>query len=230
MLVKDGRYMEPYIPEGIYSELRNTMDTRWRLVKGLNRIRNQVKRWISIYFPEFNQVFGNWEGKVALITLKEFPTPARVLERGTGRKEISRGIGKKRASRLVEAAKTTVGIRQGLGAAENELKCLLEEYRMLMRQYEKTMVLVEELALQVPGMEEILKIKGLGLITAAGFIAEVGDITRFEHPKQVQKLGGLSLKERKTQRKNNHQQTGAKAAAVNIVPGNNAAGGQKPRV
>jgi len=101
---------------------------------------------------------------------------------------------------------------------------------MLMRQYEKTMVLVEELALQVPGMEEILKIKGLGLITAAGFIAEVGDITRFEHPKQVQKLGGLSLKERKTQRKNNHQQTGAKAAAVNIVPGNNAAGGQKPRV
>ncbi|MDD4170582.1 MAG: IS110 family transposase [Desulfotomaculaceae bacterium] len=201
MLVKDGRYMEPYMPEGIYSELGNAMDTRWRLVKGLNRIRNQVKRWINIYFPEFNQVFGNWEGKAALITLREFSTPARVLERGMEgivaewRKEISRGIGKKRASRLVEAAKGTVGIRQGLGAAENELECLLEEYRMLLRQYERTMVLVEELALQVPGMEEILKIKGVGLIIAAGFVAEVGDITRFEHPKQVQKLAGLTLKE-----------------------------------
>jgi len=185
------------MPEGIYSELRNAMDTRWRLVKSLNRIRNQVKRWISIYFPEFNQVFGNWEGKAALITLREFPTPARALELGTEgiflewRKEISRGIGRKRASRLIEAAKVTVGMRQGLRAAENELKCLLEEYGVLMRQYERTMVLVEELALQVPGMEEILKIKGVGLITAAGFIAEVGDITRFEHPKQVQKLGGI---------------------------------------
>jgi len=57
------------------------------------------------------------------------------------------------------------------------------------------MVLVEELALQVPGMEGILKIKGVGLVIAAGFVAEVGDITRFEHPKQVQKLAGLTLKE-----------------------------------
>ncbi|AEF93635.1 transposase IS116/IS110/IS902 family protein [Desulfotomaculum nigrificans CO-1-SRB] len=201
MLVKDGRYMEPYIPEGIYSELRNAMDTRWRLVKGLNSIRNRVKRWISIYFPEFNQVFGDWEGKAALMVLKEFPTPARVLELGIGgivttwRKEISRAVGVKRAKRLVEAAKATVGMRQGLRAAENELKCLLEEYGVLMRQYERTMVLIEELTFQVPGVEEMLKIKGVGLITAAGFIAEVGDITRFEHPRQVQKLGGLSLKE-----------------------------------
>ena len=57
------------------------------------------------------------------------------------------------------------------------------------------MALIEQLTLQIPGMEEILKIKGVGLTTAAGFIAEVGDISRFEHPKQIQKLAGLSLKE-----------------------------------
>jgi len=53
MLVKDGRYMEPYIPTGIYRELRTAMDTRWQIIKQLNTIRNRVKRWISIYFPEF---------------------------------------------------------------------------------------------------------------------------------------------------------------------------------
>jgi len=201
MLVKDGRYMEPYMPEGIYSELRNAMDTRWRLVKGLITIRNRVKRWISIYFPEFNQVFGKWEGKAALMTLKEFPTPARILELGlegivaSWRREISRAVGVKRAKRLIEAAKGTVGIRQGLRAAENDLKSLLEEYDLLMRQYETTMALIEELALQVPGVDEMLKIKGVGLIIAAGFVAEVGDITRFKHPRQLQKLAGLNLKE-----------------------------------
>ncbi|WP_227767485.1 IS110 family transposase [Zhaonella formicivorans] len=201
MLVKDGRYMEPYIPEGIYSDLRNAMETRLRLVKQLNSIRNRVKRWISIYFPEFNRVFGDWEGKAAIVTLKEFPTRHKVLEKGvegivaSWRKEISRAVGVRRASQLVEAAKISVGVREGLRAAQNELATLLEEYEMLQRQYERTMALIEELAMQIPGIEEMLKIKGVGLIAAAGFIAEVGDITRFEHPKQVQKLAGLSLKE-----------------------------------
>ena len=40
----------------------------------------------------------------------------------------------------------------------------------------------------------MLGIKGIGLITVAGFIAEVGDINRFDHPKQIQKLAGLNLK------------------------------------
>jgi transposase len=201
MLVKDGRYMEPYMPEGIYSELRNAMDTRCRLVKGLIIIRNRVKRWISIYFPEFNQVFGKWEGKAVLMTLKEFPTSARILELGlegivaSWRRKISRAVGVKRAKRLIEAAKGSVGIRQGLRAAENDLKSLLEEYELLMGQYETTMALIEELAMQVHGVKEMLKIKGVGLIIAAGFVAEVGDITRFKHTKQLQKLAGLNLKE-----------------------------------
>jgi transposase len=201
VLVKDGRYMEPYIPEGIYSDIRNASDTRCRLVKQLNSIRNRVERWLSIYFPEFNDVFGSWEGKAAMMSLNEFPTPEKVVEKGdTGivacwRREITRGIGVKRAVNLVEAAKVSVGVRSGLRAAENELDCLLEEYAMLMRQYESSIELLEELVMKIPGVTEMLGIKGIGLITVAGFIAEVGDINRFEHPKQIQKLAGLNLKE-----------------------------------
>jgi len=201
MLVKDGRYMEPYIPEGIYGELRTAMETRWQIVKQLNAIRNRVKRWLSIYFPEFNQVFGKWEGKAALIVLRDFSTPAQILAKGLegiiGRwkQDKIRAVGRKRAIGLLEAARRSVGVRDGVRAAENDLIILLENYEMCMQQYERTMALVEELAKQIPGLEEILKIKGVGLITAAGFIAEVGDISRFEHPKQIQKLAGLSLKE-----------------------------------
>lgn len=57
------------------------------------------------------------------------------------------------------------------------------------------MNMVEQLVKQIPGLDEIVKIKGAGLITAAGFIAEVGDISRFEHPGQIQKLAGLNIKE-----------------------------------
>lgn len=201
MLVKDGRYIVPYIPEGVYGELRTAMNTREQIVKQLNIIKNRVKRWISIYFPEFNRVFGDWEGKAALIVLKEFPKPAKILEKGIDgivarwREDKIRAVGKKRASDLIEAAKNSVGVRDGHLAAGNELLTLLEDYTMRMRQYERTMALVEQFAVQIPAFKELLKIKGVGLVTAAGFIAEVGDISRFEHPKQIQKLAGLSLKE-----------------------------------
>jgi transposase len=201
MLVKDGRYIEPYIPEGVYKELRIAMDTRWQIVKQLNCIRNRVKRWLSIYFPEFNNVFGDWEGKAALIVLKEFATPVKVLSKGEDgiierwKKEKIRAVGQKRAKALVEAARTSVGIKQGLLAAENDLELLIETYELQMRHYDKTIALAETLTQQIPGMEQILHIKGVGLVTAAGFMAEVGDLSRFEHPRQIQKLAGLNLKE-----------------------------------
>ncbi len=95
----------------------------------------------------------------------------------------------------VDAARQSVGVRKGLIAAENDLLNMLENYKLQMKHYERTMNMVEQLVKQIPGLDEIVKIKGVGLITAAGFIAEVGDISRFEHPRQIQKLAGLNIKE-----------------------------------
>lgn len=201
MLVKDGRYMIPYIPEGIYSELRIAMESRWHLIKQLNAIRNRVKRWLSIYFPEFTTVFKIWEGKSALIALREFPTPAQVLLKGTDviverwKKDKIRAVGLKKTMQLVAAAKSSIGVQEGLQAAENDLTMLLEDYDMKMKQLDRLMAMVESLINQIPGINEVLKIKGIGLVMVAGFMAEVGDISRFDHPKQIQKLAGLNLKE-----------------------------------
>jgi|LSQX01.3.fsa_nt_gb transposase len=201
MLVKDGRYIEPYIPEGIYKELRTAMDIRWRLMEDLTAIRNRINRWINIYFPEYKEVFVDWEGKASLQILHECPTPVKVMEKGIdGIIAIWKGkgirtVGKKRAIRLVEAAKVSIGSKEGLVAAESELKILLEDYERKREQYERVMMLIEELARQIPGFDRLLEIKGIGIVTAAGFVAEVGDISRFAHPKQIQKLAGLSLKE-----------------------------------
>ncbi|WP_375372986.1 transposase [Clostridium estertheticum] len=51
----------------------------------------------------------------------------------------------------------------------------------------------EVLAFQVPGVKEMVSMKGVGIMTAAGFIAEVSDIKRFTHPSQIPKLAGLNL-------------------------------------
>lgn len=201
LLVKDGRYSEPYIPEGIYGELRLLMQSRWQIIKQLNAVRNRTQRWLSIYFPEFKNVFGSWEGKAALILLQEMPTPEQIVAQGTTaikarwQQDKIRGVGIKRAQAIVEAARKSIGVKNSLQAARNELSILLETYAMHQRHYESTMRVVEELVQQIPGIAEILKISGIGMATAAGFLAEVGDINRFSHSEQIQKLAGLNVAE-----------------------------------
>lgn len=201
LLVKDGRYSEPYIPEGVYSELRIVMESRWQIVKQLVSIRNRVQRWLSLYFPEFHTAFSSWEGKSALIILQEMPTPEDIIavgEEGILRRwqqDKIRGIGSKRAKLLVEAARNSIGIKAGIQGACQELSFLLETYALYQQQYQQTLETVEELTKQIPCIEEALKIPGIGLITIAGFVAEVGDVKRFTHPDQVQKLAGLNLAE-----------------------------------
>lgn len=198
-LVIEGRYSIPYIPEGIYSDIRIAMDMRESLNKSLIKVKNKVIQWLDKYFPEFNDVFSDWEGKAALITLKEFATPEKILSLSAEqillvwKKEVSRAVGIKRATKLVEAAKTSIGIKNGLNMAEKELRSILEQYELFTKQLEQLTFEIEELALQVPGVKELLTIKGIGIVTAAGFVGEVGDINRFSHPSQIQKLAGLNL-------------------------------------
>ena len=198
-LVIEGRYSEPYIPEGIYSDLRIAMDMKQSLGKNLNIIRNKVGQWLDKYFPEFNDVFADWQGKCALISLNKFSTPEEILSAGVQqifvewKMKIKQGVGIKKAVMLVESAKNSVGITEGLGMAKKELKLYLDQYELYIKQQEQLEIEIEYLALQIPGVKEALTIKGVGIMTAAGFVAEVGNIKRFTHPRQIQKLAGLGL-------------------------------------
>lgn len=52
---------------------------------------------------------------------------------------------------------------------------------------------IEETLKEIPYVDKLLGIKGIGLATVSGFIAEVGDIRRFDNPKQLQKLAGYAI-------------------------------------
>ncbi|WP_240503561.1 IS110 family transposase [Natranaerobius trueperi] len=43
--------------------------------------------------------------------------------------------------------------------------------------------------------EEMMSIPGVRMVTVAGFLAEVGNLSNYQHPRQIQKLAGLNLKE-----------------------------------
>ena len=88
-----------------------------------------------------------------------------------------------------------MGCTEGSGAARMEIRLLLEDYHTKKAQYDSVMAAVEELCMQIPAVQKLLAIKGIGILTVAGFFAEVGDLGRFQSPKQIQKLAGLAIRE-----------------------------------
>ena len=72
---------------------------------------------------------------------------------------------------------------------------LLEDYESRNICLQEVMTLIEGLVKQIPMAEKLLEIKGVGIKTVSGFLAEVGDISRFNTPKELQKLAGLALVE-----------------------------------
>jgi transposase len=200
-LVIEGRYIEPYIPEGIYADLRIATSNRYRLVKELNGLKNRIERWLKIYFPEYKDCFGSPYGKGSMVVLGNAPLPVDLLKLGVDeinqlwREQKVRAVGIKRAKALYGAAKRSVGKKDGSRMARLEIEMLLEDYKRKMEQHDKVIGIIEALCIDIPEVEKILKIKGIGLVSIAGFFAEIGDIRRFESPKQIQKLAGLAIKE-----------------------------------
>ena len=199
-LVVDGRYSYPYLPEGIYADLREAISSRERIVKELNAITNRIKRWLKIYFPEYLVVYKNFSAESGLTVLESAPLPQDIIQLGPEgvnqlwRDKKLRAVGMKRALTLVEAAHNSIGLPGG-SCARMELQLLLEDFRTKQIQLEKITEVLEVETLSVPHADKLLVIKGVGLITVAGFLAEVGDIRRFDSPKQIQKLAGLEVKE-----------------------------------
>lgn len=201
MLVKDGRYQIPYMPKGKYAELRKANNLREEWLKKIWAIKNKVQRWLDTYFPEFLDVFSDWEGKAAVMTLEKMGLPDKIAAKTADeivliwREEVKRAVGIKRAQKLIDIAGSSVGIREGLKMAEYEIRLLLKEYREVRAIMDGLEKQLEEIVLTIPGAERMLEVKGIGIKTVAGFLAEVGDITRFSHPDQIIKLAGLNLRE-----------------------------------
>ena len=200
-LVTEGRYSAPYTPDGVYADLRIMVANRKRLIREMTQIKNRFARWFAIYFPEYTDVFGDYEAQSSMLLLKKVCTPEAIVELGAEkinqiwRDAKLRAVGMKRATTLCETAKRSIGLKKGSSAARYEMKLLLEDYEYKKAQLDAVMEEIEKLCRKIPESEQMLAIKGIGVITVAGFLAEVGDVRRFESPRQIQKLAGLSLRE-----------------------------------
>ena len=200
-LVHEGRYSMPYLPEGTYAELRNLNNLRLMNTEEKTRCMNRLNRWLSIYFPEYGKVFKDVCGTGSLLLLEQAALPEDIISLGADginkiwRAAKLRGTGYDKALKIVSAARYSIGRTEGLLIARKEIQWEVEQIRSYLKWDAEISALIEDMAGKLPYIENILMIKGLGIRTITGILAEIGDITRFTDVKPVQKLAGLALVE-----------------------------------
>jgi transposase len=196
-----GHALTVVVPKGPAAELRRLTQARQRASKNRTAMVNQLHHLIFVVFPEFMQIIKKITSKSSLYLLKNHPSPEDIVDLGFENlqsllKKISFGqLKQSQAKALFEAAINTAGIDDGKESLFIEIRYLvtcIERESEFMDHLEKQMSLYLK---QIPYSQSILSIKGIGEVTVAGLIGEVGDFRQFKTISEIMKLAGLDLYE-----------------------------------
>ena len=198
-LVKDGNYGMPYLPEDVYAEIRRLSTLRDQLTEDRIRYVNRLHREMTIYFPEYKDAFGKIDGIFTLTVLKEAPFPEDILALGEDGirnlwKEAGlKGCGYRQASTIQSFAEGSVGLKQGVSSGKMAVQFFAEEIIRLKEKLKEIEAKLSGKCKEIPHAEKLQEIGGIGKDILPGILAEIGDISRFDDAREIQKLAGLSL-------------------------------------
>ena len=194
-----GHALTLVVPKGPAADLRRLTHARERVIKGRTAALNQLQDLIFVIFPEFLQIMKGISTKTAFYLIKNHPTAESIVALGleslkTLIRTTSRGkLGPQRGEELFHAAQGCVGVQEGKRSILLEIEYLISQIgtdNLFVATSEKQM---GEYLEEIPYSHSILSIKGIGKVTAAGLIGEVGDFREFGTISEITKLAGLDL-------------------------------------
>ncbi len=200
-VIRIGHALSVVVPEGDAAYLRRLNNARERHIRERTALLNQLQQFVFLIFPEFTRIIKTIYSKTALHILKKYTTPAKVCSakiEKLGEEMRRRSMGKfgvAHATALINFAKTTIGIQEGLDGLVMDIQHALIQLEMvdsLIAELEHEM---ETTLQRIPYSRKLLSIKGLGIVTVAGLIGEIGDFTKFTTQSEIAKLAGLDLYE-----------------------------------
>jgi transposase len=200
-IIRLGRALSIVVPEGEAAYLRRLNNARERHVGERTALLNQMQQLVFLIFPEFKTVIKQMMGKTVRFILKNYTTPERIgaLDKKVFGEEMRKRswgkFGVKDAELLINAAQQTVGIKEGVAGIVLDIQHIIAQLDVIdsfTADIEAEMALTLE---RIPCSARLLSIKGLGVISVAGLIGEVGDFSKFKTQSEITKLAGLDLYE-----------------------------------
>ena len=197
-LLRTGKFTETQLLHGGYAELRQYVALYDRLRRDIRRQKNLIDNTVGQLFPELSGLFKDLTGQTALAMLRRHAAAAVVrqmpVERfiaGVRADLRGRRLMLSQLHRAHALATTSIGLQQGVQALQLTLRLLIETLEALQSQIRTVQRALLETFLALPESRYWLSIPGLGAITAAIILAEIGDPSRYHNARQWIKLAGI---------------------------------------
>lgn len=192
---------EVYMGDYRYEALKALTRARHQTVQSLTREKQRFLNQLFMKFSGFTQenIFSNNFGTAATAVLEEFSSvdelaymdtnelAAFIQKHGRGKFDNVEGM----VSDLQKAAKNSYRPPTVIADSVNQILAIsMSTIRLLQGQVKEYDKAIEKQLSAIPNT--LTSVKGIGLVYAAGIIAEIGDIRRFPSQASLAKYAGLA--------------------------------------
>ncbi|MGZ6201503.1 MAG: IS110 family RNA-guided transposase, partial [Thermodesulfobacteriota bacterium] len=201
-ITREGKYIDTVIEDGGMRHLRVLVKVREKIQKRNASAKNSLHTALDDYFPELHKIFWSMHSRGLWALLEKCPFPKDVgtfevsaLQEVIGRASRRRAEASQKATAVYQAAKESIGLRQIGSADRYRLRMCLEEVKrteLTIKDIERE---IRRMLKEIPEAEYLLSIPGIGPISAAVFLGELGNPSYFQSARQIVKYSGYDPQE-----------------------------------
>jgi transposase len=179
----------------VFLQLRELSRFRFRLTEQVGNLKRKLLAILDRVFPEYERLFSNVFLQASRSVLQEAVSAQEFADFNLQEltdilAEASRGrFGQEKAEKIQEKARQSVGVGFLTNAVHLEMRCLLAQLELLDDQRDQIDLAIADLMNQIP--QHITSIPGIGPVTGAAILAEIGDIQRFETVDKLVAYAGI---------------------------------------
>lgn len=196
-LIRYGSFEDTTLANEDMFSLRQLTRYRSYLVGTAGDFKRKIIAVLDQVFPEYDTIFSKVGvfGKASKAALLEYSTPDAFNEitadtlAETLRLASRNRVGLIKAEALKKVASNSFGIRFAQDAFTFQLRSMIEQLNFLEAQIKQTEEEINELMHNLNSVIET--IPGIGPITGATILGEIGDIHKFSNPKKLVAYAGI---------------------------------------
>lgn len=194
-LLRIGHVTPAQVPMDAVMQLRELTRFRHHLTETIGDCKRKALTVLDRVFPEYAAQFSDVFLAASRQLLAQAVTADEIAdfdlqELATVLRKASRGRwGQAKAEALQQAARESIGVNFLADAARVEMTCLLEQIDLLLEQRARVDAKIEEFMTALAS--HITSITGIGAVTGASILAEIGDIHRFATLEKLVAYAGI---------------------------------------
>lgn len=194
-LIRYGDFVETSLSDEDTMSLRNLSRFRSYLVSSIGDLKRKVICVLDQVFPEYQSVFSNVFGETSKELLAHFQTAddfenitAEQLEQVLENVSL-KNFTKNKIAQISQLAANSFGLKFCRDSFSLQLKLLIEQIKFIEAQVSDVETEIETILNKINSL--ITTIPGVGAVTGACILGEIGDVSRFSNASKLAAYAGI---------------------------------------